>query len=91
MRADRADGLQTPAEDRSSPRSIQLDLAEISLSRGALAAGPGGLVEGADNPLSGEHCGLSHEVHQVRMWPEYVERSPFKLDTEHNRPVVEGP
>ena len=54
MRADRVDGLQTPAEDRSSPRSIQLDLAEISLSRGALAADPGGLVEDADSPLSGE-------------------------------------
>ena len=47
-------------------------------------------MEDADGS-SGEHCGLSHEVHQVRMWPEYVERSPFKLDTEHNRPVVEGP
>ena len=29
VRADRADGLQTPAEDRSSPRSMQSDLAEI--------------------------------------------------------------
>ena len=90
VRADRADGLQTPVEDRSSPRSMQSDLAEIWLSRGASAADSGGLVEDADGS-SGEHCGLSHEVHQVRMWPEYVERSPFKLDTEHNRPVVEGP
>ena len=62
VRADRVDGLQTPAEDRSSPRSIQLDLAEISLSRGALAADPGGLVEDADNPLSGERYGLSLEA-----------------------------
>ena len=62
VRADRVDGLQTQAEDRSSPRSIQSDLAEISLSHGALAADPGGLVEDADNPLSGERYGLSLEA-----------------------------